>query len=101
MYNQPSREAHARSLSIVNRPLFWARVFVLGLLMVFSLAGPQAKSSAQDANQTLRGETIDATRAGGAFVRSCPDCYTARDVCVNNGGSNCDAQLLACLASCQ
>ena len=100
MDNQVLTSARALSLKNVNRPLFWVRLFVLGLLMIFGVAGLQPRSSAQAASEAGRGRTIILTSPKEAFWRSCPECYSAYQACVGNGGSDCQAQLAACLQNC-
>ena len=98
--NQISQGAHARVLSTINRPLFWTRLFLLALFLAVSLASVQPRSSAQAANQAVRGRTATVTSPQEASARNCPECWTAYQVCLANGGSNCYAQYQACLANC-
>jgi hypothetical protein len=101
--NQISQGAHASVLSIVNRPLFWARYFLLALFLAVSLASLQPRTSAQIADQTLREANASVTsHQQTALAPDCPACQQALFQCLaNGGGSSCYLQYDDCLAGCQ
>ncbi len=124
--NQISQGTHASVLSTVNRPIFWARSFLLVMFLALSLASLQPRASARAADQTLRegkasvtsyqsqasvltadqilleGKASTTSRQARASARNCPACQQALVECLGNGGGGeCYAQYYACLAGCQ
>lgn len=95
--NQLSQGAHARALSTVNRPLFWARFFLLASFLALGILSLQPQGSAQAAGQALRGEkaVLSSPQAKPA-APNCPACEQALVECLAAGGSNCLAQYDAC-----
>ena len=79
------------TLATRKRQLFMARIFLLALLLGFSLLSLQPQTSARAANQKPRAAAPDC--AG--------DCEQAYFQCVlGGGGSLCDIQRSNCMSGC-
>src|SRR5437773_733698 len=100
MDNRVLTGARARVLKNVNRPLLWVRLFVVTLLLTFSLASSQPRSNAQAASREARGRKANVTSPQEAFARNCPECRAAFLQCQANGGSNCQAEYDLCEQNC-
>jgi hypothetical protein len=101
--NQTSQGTHARVLSTANRQPLGARVLLVLLFLALSLASLQPRASAQGAaDQRMPATSSSVTSLHQrALAPSCPECQQAYQDCLGNGGSNCNAAYIACMASCQ
>ncbi len=99
---QNSQGTHAGVLSTANRQPLGARVLLVLLFLVLTLASLQPRASAQGAGQRMPATSSSVTSLHQeALAPSCPECQQAYMDCLGNGGSNCYATYMACIASCQ
>lgn len=98
--NQISQGTHASVLSTANRQYLGARVLLILLFLALSLASLQPRVSAQGAAHRPTSSNVTGARQR-AIAPNCPECQQALMDCVANGGSNCNAAFIACMASCQ
>ena len=101
--NQISQGTHASVLSTVNRPLFWARFFLLALFVALSLTSLQPRATAQSAGETMReGKASITSHQQRALAPDCPACQQALVECLaGGGGGNCYTQYYDCIDGCQ
>jgi hypothetical protein len=101
---QTSQGAHAGVLSTRNRQIYWARFFLLAMLLTLGLTSFQPQTSAQAAEQTLRGGKASLTNSQPRVFNppNCQDCQRALVECLAGGGgaAACGAQYNVCIESC-
>jgi hypothetical protein len=100
--NQVSQEAPAGDRSTGNRQPFYARLFLLALLLAFSLAILQPVIPAQAADQRPQRDKAGMTSPQtGAAAPDCSHCERAFVECMASGGGViCAIQYDACIAAC-
>ena len=96
---QTSQGTHASVLSGVNRPLFWARLFLLVMFLALSVMSLQPKTS-QAADGKMRSVGFTSHQSRAVAPGCSEDCQQAYAQCLANGGHFCGALLDDCLAGC-
>lgn len=100
--NQISQGTHAGVLSNLNHQTLAARVLILFLFLVVSLASVQPRVYGQGADQSFRENhagTMSPQTRGPSL--NCLVCETTLHDCINSGGGDCYGQYNACMASCR
>jgi hypothetical protein len=97
--NQTSKGAHASVLSGVNRPLFWARLFLLVMFPALSVMSLQPKTS-QAADQRLKRVSLTSHQSKAVAPGCSEDCQQAYVQCLASGGHFCGVLLDDCLSAC-
>jgi hypothetical protein len=98
---QTSQGAHAGVLSTRNRQIFWARFFLLAMLLTLGLTSFQPQTSAQATEQTVRGDKTSLTSPRPkASAPNCQSCQQALVECLASGGSSCYVQYNRCIENC-